>query len=122
MEENSTNSNQPPPSNQTPATLDYRTPEKPAPYPAALLTWGVIIGLVCMGVAVPLGVLWSISWNWAAAFWLCAGGVAVIINASALVIYRKREKPPLAIGLWIGFGVALLINGACFAVLSRGFR
>jgi hypothetical protein len=119
MEEDSTKLDQGPrPPGQPPPTLDYRTPQKLPPEAKAQFAWGIIIGLVCMGVAVPLGILWSIASNSGGLFWLCAGGVALLINVAATMIYRTRNKPRLAIGLWIGFGIALLINGACFAILT----
>ena len=42
--------------------------------------------------------------------------IVVVINALAFLAYRRPHLRGLGIGLWIGFGVAVLIEGACFGL------
>jgi len=42
--------------------------------------------------------------------------MAVVVNTLAFLAYRRPHLRGLGIGLWIGFGVAVLIEGACFGL------
>jgi hypothetical protein len=47
-------------------------------------------------------------------------GVALLaVNIWAIFVYRRGRRRAYAIGLWVGIGVAALIEGVCFAANSR---
>jgi hypothetical protein len=135
MNDDPTNSDQHP----IPPTLEYRSPaaDESVPMleyrPASAdrrgftsgwqLAVGVIgalllmMGSVLLAFAAALG-----SRSGAGIFWLSVGGATFLINYIAIWTYRKTPRQSLAIGMWIGFGIALLVNGMCFAIASGGFR
>jgi high-affinity Fe2+/Pb2+ permease len=49
-------------------------------------------------------------------FLVIVGAFVLGINSFAFWAYRKPQFRSLAIRLWIGFGVAVLIEGACFGL------
>ncbi len=55
---------------------------------------------IMAGIAIGVGVASLIAMNWL-----------------ALRLYRNPHRRAIALGIWIGQGVALLIEGACFASL-----
>jgi hypothetical protein len=46
------------------------------------------------------------------------GGVILILNVLALLSRRRRTRRGFAQGIWIGIGLAVLLEGACFFLLK----
>lgn len=83
---------------------------------------GFLISLVLILAAVFFGILASIGPQRntapgnAVPFIVIVGVGVVGINLFAFLAYRNPQRRGLAIGLWIGFGVGVLIEGACFGL------
>jgi hypothetical protein len=98
--------------------LEYRSGDADrVPVKGSHIASGVGISMLLVTGAVIVAVLVSLAghnaWSW---------GIIVlpvlVCNVGAFAAYRNPARRGLGIGLWIGFGVAALIEGACFG-LSR---
>jgi hypothetical protein len=111
------------PPDQPTRPLEYRSPAHDA---RRISGWQVAGGLVlsiAVGMtAVFFGLLASLGRNLqtsrenAGAMIAIIGGAVLLINVSAFFAFRNPRLRGLAIGLWIGFGVTVLIEGACFGL------
>src|SRR4051794_26104934 len=87
---------------------------------AGPLVGGALMSLVAGPAAVALGILLSIHQS-SAPFWWVVGLTAGFLNLIAIVTYRSDSprQRSLATGIWVGLGLAVLIEGVCFISLSR---
>jgi hypothetical protein len=77
----------------------------------AVITVPVLVVITLFGIlAIALGS------GSAAGGWLIILAEVVLVNVWAFAAYKSEGWRGLAIGLWIGFGVAALIEGACFGL------
>jgi hypothetical protein len=110
------------PQNQRPLPLDYRPP-RDEPYDARFVAHaigGSILTAAAL-VAIVFGtILLCLSRGGAA--WIPCGliTVAALVGLS-IVLYRNPRRRGWAVGLWIGVGLAALIEGACFYAVNRTF-
>ena len=112
-----------PPPDQPPPPLEYRAPvdgaRRISPWQVA---GGIILSIAVGMTAVFFGILASLGDNLktsrgdALAMILIIGGAVVLINVAAFFAYRNPRLRGLGIGLWIGFGLTILIEGACFGL------
>jgi hypothetical protein len=105
-----------------PPTLDYRAGSDDRVISKVQFWWGSFVGMSALFVAVFVGVLGSLDFGkpsrgTALFFWTCVIAAVVLINGLAIYFYRGGRWRSLALGLWIGFGVGALIEGACFGIL-----
>ena len=103
-----------------PRPLDYASPE-PAKLGGAILAACLTVLLV--GLSVLIGVIVAedprntargISITFPYSIWLVE---LALLLALSLYLYRTPSRRRFALGIWIGLGVALLLEGICFGVL-----
>lgn len=122
-------------SNQPP-TLDYRKPLDDANKlrGAAVLGWALFTAcMLIASVAVFFFALFALTYTGSLRsdedlqraqtvaiilYSLAALGL-LALNYLAFRIYRGREHRAIALGIWMGQGIAALVEGACFASLGR---
>ena len=100
--------------------LDYRDGgADPVPVKAGQVIGGIAASIVLIMGAGFLGFyltsLQKRESGWP--FFISVGLAALFCMGWASVSYRKPTTHGLGIGLWIGFGVAVLIEGACFGIM-----
>jgi hypothetical protein len=78
---------------------------------------GVLVSVVAIIVAVPLGLTTGLAFHSDVLPWLMIGGVVVGLNALAMLARRDPQRRAYAQGLWIGLGIAALLEGACFMAI-----
>jgi hypothetical protein len=108
------------PAQNAPVPLEYRAPqdEPRPPHVIAHAIVGSILTAIVLVVAVFATILACYATqSGAIGIVVCAVGVAALIWLS-LVLFRNPRSRGWALGLWIGVGLAMLIEGACFF----GFR
>ena len=96
--------------------LDYRSGAADLqPIKKRQVVGGIVISVVlCMGT-VFIAILTIIGRNASSRpLFVIVGGAALLINLWAFLAYRNQKTRGLGLGLWIGFGLAALIEGACF--------
>jgi hypothetical protein len=100
------------------ARLDYASPgtvrEAPPSQQVAKTVLGFLIAFVVMVGMVFAGWVASDRTNSVAVWWLVALVTAVGINVCAVIALRHPRQRGWAIGLWLGFGAAVLVEGICF--------
>jgi hypothetical protein len=100
--------------------LDYRPREADrAPISMAQALGGFVIGMAVVGAAVFFAVVSSLTFGGRrqtsmAPFLVAASCAVLIANGLAIITYRSRKWRGFAIGVWIGFGIAVLAEGICF--------
>jgi len=101
-----------------PRVLNYGSPDL-APGRISILQ--VILGLIVSpGVAFTIFILTAMASDWirsSFALLVIAGVTLLGVNVGAFLMFRNPSLRGLAIGLWIGLGILLLLVGACFAAL-----
>ena len=80
------------------------------------LTVGIVVSFAIMTETLLLAPALGMS-----KFFLVAGATTILCNGWACLAYRNPTGRWLGIGLWIGFGVAVAIEGSCFG-LARFWR
>lgn len=119
------------PDRQEPPTLDYRPTEYRVTRPEAVVGYAFATALFIVGgVALTIFVLFAmnykgeVQWTPAEARAAristgCAVALGVVsfvgLNWIAYRCYRRPDRRAIALGIWIGIGVAALIEGACFS-------
>lgn len=114
-----------------PPTLDYRPTHYRPLRPEAVIGYAFLTALLIVGgVALAIFVLFAMNYKgevkWTPAearaariSVACAVVLGVIafvgLNWIAYRCYRRPSRRAIALGIWIGIGVAALIEGACFA-------
>jgi hypothetical protein len=84
----------------------------------AQVVGGIVISVLLGAGAVFVGFIAMIGRNSSSApLIVIAGGAALLINVWAFFAYRNPRRRGLGIGLWIGFGLIGLIEGACFGLV-----
>jgi hypothetical protein len=76
----------------------------------AIITVPILVGIVFAGI------LCMVVEN-AVGGWVIIVGAAVIVNWWAFAWRKSARWRGVSMGLWIGFGVAALIEGACFGIM-----
>jgi hypothetical protein len=111
------------PQNQAPLPLDYRPPrDEPTDlHFVAHAVGGSILTAVAL-VAIVFGTILLCLASNSGAAWIPCGliTVAALIGLS-IVLYRNPRRRGWAVGLWLGVGLAALVEGACFFAVNRGF-
>jgi hypothetical protein len=98
--------------------LDYRTPEAPRRDVSRWrLSAGVLISVVSIGLAVPLSMSLGFALHSDVLPWATMAGLVVGLNALAILARRHPARRAYAQGLWIGMGIAVLLEGACFLTM-----
>ena len=100
-----------------PSPLDYQTPAASQP----LSVWKVLAGVVSAAAIIAITVALSMMYLGLSGFLIIAG-VVVGLVVLAISMKRKPHGRSFAIGLWIGIGVALLMEGLCWVMLDRALR
>jgi len=105
----------------TPVPLEYRPPRDDPP-PVRIVTHA-IVGSILTAMVLVAGVVGTIllcvaTNSGVASIPVCLLALALYIWLS-ITLYRNPRRRGWAIGLWIGLGVAALIEGACFVSLTR---
>jgi hypothetical protein len=98
-------------------TLDYRNPRRDRPEVSkGQIILGAVISLVLVMGSVFAGVLSMIGSGGNTMLIALVGCTVVGLNVWAVIAMRSVNQKGLAIGLWIGFGVAVLLEGLCFGI------
>src|SRR5436190_21635702 len=114
----------PPPPDDAPPTLDYRRPTDE--WPAGVSAVQVIATALMIAVVLTPAVFFGVA--------LLDGGgriqglllILMPVGLTAIVAYRLRASPRtrgVSMGLWLGLGLAALLEGVCFGfgILRLGF-
>ena len=99
-------------SDPTNQPLDYESPSPQPVHAAFVVLVGVGTALVVLAsvlVGFGVGELAFVLW----------GVELVAIIGLAIYFQRDPRRRRLALGIWIGLGVALLLEGICFGLLAR---
>jgi hypothetical protein len=84
---------------------------------------GCLLSVVAIGIAVPLAILATYDFvtrtRANALAWVFIGAVAAGIGIVAWATQRSYRWRGLAQGLWIGLGIAILLEGLCFLTMLR---
>ena len=75
---------------------------------------GMVVSALITFIAVFAGVLIAISGEKPFVAWITIGSAVLGINLCAALVHRNRVRRGLAMGLWFGFALAVLIEGICF--------
>jgi len=88
--------------------------------PVGPLVGGALMSLVAGPAAVVLGILASLHQS-SAPFWGIVGVTVGVLNLIAVATYRSDSprQRSLATGIWVGLGLAVLIEGVCFISLTK---
>jgi FtsH-binding integral membrane protein len=100
-------------------TLEYRSGAADyASLRKAQLVGGIVISVLLGAGVVYVGIIATLGRHASSApLFIIVGGAALLINVWAFFAYRNPKKRALGIGLWIGFGLIGLIEGACFGLM-----
>jgi len=97
--------------------LEYRSAEADRePVKAVQVIGGAAASVVLIMGAVVVGMLGSLGHHSDEPFLYVVGSAVMVCNVGAFLAFRSRNFRWLGIGMWIGFGAAVLIEGACFGV------
>jgi hypothetical protein len=97
--------------------LEYRSAEADRkPVKAVQVIGGAIASIGLILSAGVVGILASLGRHSDEPLLYVVGLAAVGCNVGAFLAYRSQNLRWLGVGMWIGFGVAALIEGACFGV------
>jgi hypothetical protein len=105
-----------------PPKLDYVTPATTrGEVSAARVVGGAILSILVIGVAVPIG--FGIESAARPPFGvvlecLFVGAVLAGLHLMALWARRRPTRRGLAQGVWIGMGIAVLLEGVCFLMIA----
>ena len=107
--------------NQPPLPLDYFPPRDEIR--DRRFVAHAIVGSILTAILLVAGVFGTIILCLAtnsSSVWIapCLLGVGLLILLS-IVLYRNPKRRGWAVGLWIGVGIAMLIEGACFYGVNR---
>jgi hypothetical protein len=94
-------------------TLDYHIPTAARPFSKPQLILGLILSFLATAASVFLGILFSLGADNGLPLLLIAADI-LVINLWAALAYRSPARRGLAIGLWTGFALAAIVEGACF--------
>jgi hypothetical protein len=98
--------------------LDYRDGGADrVPVRKAQVVGGIVASVVIILGAVFIGILASLDAQRSEPALYVIGSAVVGCNIAAFFAYRSARCRWLGVGLWIGFGVAALIEGACFGIM-----
>jgi hypothetical protein len=104
---------------QHPPTLDYRGFQRFRPEMSkGQIILGAILSMVFVMGSVFVGVLFMITSGGNGKMIALIGCTVVGLNVWAVVAHRSINYKGLAMGIWIGFGVAVLLEGLCFGIGS----
>jgi len=99
--------------------LDYRDGAADRkPVRKAQVVGGIVVSVVIILGAVFIGILASFGAHRNEPALYVIGSAVVGCNVAAFFAYRSARCRWLGVGLWIGFGVAALIEGACFGIMT----
>jgi hypothetical protein len=98
-----------------PPTLYYRSP-RDRPVSKGQIILGAIESMVLLMGSVFAGVLSMIGNGGNGMLIALVGCTVVGLNVWALICMRSINQKGLAMGIWIGFGVAVLLEGLCFGI------
>ena len=79
---------------------------------------GVIFSMLLVIGGVFLGMMASLQ-HGSVPFFIVVGLTVLLCNGWAYIAYQDPAHRSLGMGLWIGFGAAVLIEGACFGLTMR---
>jgi hypothetical protein len=91
------------------------------PVNAGQVIGGVVVAFAMVTAAIVVGIMLSLEprKSGSVPFFVVVGAAVLACNVWAFLAYRKPASRWRGIGLWIGFGVAVLIEGACFGLSMR---
>jgi len=108
---------------EEPRMLNYVTPETTRrEFSRGQLVGGAVLSVAVVGLTVPAGLLFGYALNefhGAVVGWLLIGAVVVGLHLAAVFARRNPRRQALAQGLWLGLGIAVLLEGLCFLAISR---
>lgn len=99
------------------APLDYQSPATAQPVSYWKLAGGIATAAAGLAVALPMALMFLGHLGW-----LLIAGVAAVLVILAVQLKRQPHWRSFAIGLWIGLGVTLLIEGICWVTLINALR
>jgi hypothetical protein len=101
--------------NSGPPPLDYRSGyDERRPYSPVLLISGITLAAGTVLASVFLAVILAVTMGHALPGILVLSLAAAMLIGLAVYAHRKPVRKPLALGIWIGLGIGLLIEGICF--------
>jgi uncharacterized membrane protein len=103
-------------------TLDYVSPEVTrAEVSSGQVAGGVALSVMTIMAAVPLSMATAYAHRdegGGVYLLLILGGVLTVLNVIAVLARRERTRRGFAQGIWIGIGLAVLLEGVCFFLMS----
>jgi hypothetical protein len=108
-----------------PPKLDYVSPATSRPeISTQQVVGGCLLSVLAIGVTVPAVLVGGYAYapraqSAGAVAWLLIGAVIAGIGVIAWSMHRSPRWRGLGQGLWIGLGVAILLEGLCFLTLMR---